>query len=814
MEAVLSGIQRVFPTVLRMSLSAGVLTLVVLALRFALNRAPKWLRCLLWALVAVRLLCPVLPASRVSLMPRSTLPDTVDTALPAVEYETPVDHAVNQANAGQTVQVSRTARPSDYLPLLWAAGVFAMLVYAAISYLRLRRRVRVTAPLEDRVLLCDEIDAPFILGVLRPRIYLPSGLAEPERTHVLAHERAHLARRDHWWKPLGFVLLAVHWFNPALWLAYVLLCRDIELACDEKVVRDLDREGIAGYSQALLACGASRARIAACPLAFGEAGVKQRVKGVLNYKKPAFWIVCAAILALIAAGVCFLTEPLSRKRTDAADERPMLYMDGVYYVDPYMPISYLPFGFSGAGTLTKKQANNTGLEGTNYYTNPEDPSCIFTYQLCGTPTGLNVVDSEHLTWQYLRWVPIDTEHDATRPLTLDDVRRLAEKGEALSWDDFALFDSYDASDEHDPTDSGGDPYIRVWPIDAMFELRIGGESPETPPRYIYLRNRDINTCCEIRTGDAGAFLEIYQRKNGHIDLNSLMEKYPEYFDLPTDKGLAVYVWQMAEGSYYCVLLPDSGKTREATELMELKYAGIVEMRAILSTYDVPPERIAVIPWTNPLSSYSYPVDEENIEMLRNMLIEHPYPNLLNDYPGDLSIRRENAVAEIEAIIQKIDQSFRLGDYYVDIWYHNEQMATAIFRRKCSGFVTEAGYQAGVMSGELSYLHERAGELSEEEKNRLAALSDRLGISNQTEAERTLSVQDAKSLTEPKELAEALRLAREQVESSPDRAIEQQRYCYYYEVEKKAASILVSTDYIYTYDDSNPTGVDVYYYSLD
>ena len=299
----------------------------------------------------------------------------------------------------------------------------------------------------------------------------------------------------------------------------------------------------------------------------------------------------------------------------------------------YLPISYLPFGFSGAGTLTKAQANDTGLAGTDYYTNPEDPSCIFTYQRCGTPTGLNEVDSGHLTWQYVRWVPVDTVHGSTRPLTLDDVRRLAEKGEALTWDDLAMFDSYDASEQWDPTESEGDPYIRVCPIEAMFELRIGGESPKTPPRYVYLRNRDINACCEIRTRDVGAFLDIYQhqQKNGHADMNRLVEKYPEYFDLPTDRGLAVYVWQMSAYSYSCALLPDSGKTREPTELWNLKGANLAEMRLILSTYDISPEKVAVIPWINPLSSYSYSVDEDYIETLRMRLIAHPYPNLLEDY---------------------------------------------------------------------------------------------------------------------------------------------------------------------------------------
>ena len=712
MDAVFLALRRVFPTVLRMSLSAGVLALVVLALRFALGRAPKWVRCLLWALVAVRLLCPVLPSSRVSLMPREELQTgVVDTVLPTVELQTPSDHAINQNNAGANVPVSHTAQPRQYLPLLWAAGAAVMLLYAAASYLRLRRRVRVSVPLDERVLLCDEIDTPFILGVLRPRIYLPSGLVEPQRAHVLAHERAHLARRDHWWKPLGFVLLAVHWFNPVLWLTYVLLCRDIELACDERVIRNLDRARIADYSQALLACGAARARIAACPLAFGEVGVKQRVKNVLNYRKPAFWIVCAAIVACIAAGICFLTNPASGQREDAWDKRPALYIDGVYYVDPYMPISYLPFGFSDAGSLTKAQANNTGLEGTEYYTNPEDPSCIFTYQLSGTPTGLNKVDTERLTWQYLRWVPIDTVHGATRPLTLDDVRRLAEKGEALTWDDLALFDSYDASEQWDPTESEGDPYIRVYPIEAMFELRIGGESPKTPPRYVYLRNRDINAWCEIRTRDVNAFIKAAS------DLNDM----------------------------------------ETIEQPDLK-------------------------------------------------------NLMEGYPGDPVISAENSVEEVAALLREFDETFRLDDYHVEKIDRNDGSTSIDFRRMIGAFVTDSAYVASIRpSRKLFGLGDFTKEIPEEEIDRLLALVDRLGISQMKEAEQTLSVQETEQLKEPKELAEALRLALEQAAAIPTAEPTQQRYAYYYEVESRTASILVSTDYRY---DGETTAVDAYQYILD
>jgi len=193
--------------------------------------------------------------------------------------------------------------------IIWIAGIVIMLAYALFSYLKLKKSLSVCVPAGERILACDEVKAPFILGVFRPVIYVPSSMSGKTLEHVIRHEKAHLQRHDHWWKPLGFLLLSVYWFNPLCWIAYILLCRDIEMACDEKVIRDMDKDDMASYSQALLDCSFPRRQIAACPLAFGEVGVKERVKGVLNYKKPAFWIIVFAITACIVIGVCFLTNP-------------------------------------------------------------------------------------------------------------------------------------------------------------------------------------------------------------------------------------------------------------------------------------------------------------------------------------------------------------------------------------------------------------------------------------------------------------------------------------------------------------------------
>ena len=308
----------IFLKLLNLSISASWLVLVVLALRLVLKRAPKWVNVLLWGMVALRLMLPFSIESALSLIPsaETVSPEVVQfdpapTITSGVEF---IDNAVNPS-----LSESFAAAPlASVNPLyvwtylagwVWLIGLAAMLLYALVSYLRLRRRVSASIPLRENIYVCDEVPSPFILGIVRPRIYLPSALDEAQRGSVLSHERAHLARHDHWWKPLGFALLAVYWFNPLLWLAYTLLCRDIELACDERVLRGMDAGQVKDYSSALLACSVPRRMIAACPLAFGEVGVGARVKNALRYKKPAFWVVAASVAVCVVVAVCFLTNP-------------------------------------------------------------------------------------------------------------------------------------------------------------------------------------------------------------------------------------------------------------------------------------------------------------------------------------------------------------------------------------------------------------------------------------------------------------------------------------------------------------------------
>lgn len=298
----------VFLQLVNMGITAGWIVLGVLLVRLLIRKAPKWINCLLWGIVGLHLLLPVTPVSDLSLLP-SAQPIPVDITSAQIPR---VQTGIPEVNLAINPLVGRIGDLSGFikvLAILWVAGAVAMILYGVISTLLLRRKVAASVTVEPGVYICDYVNNPFVLGVFRPRIYLPSGLDETCKEAVLAHERAHLHRRDHWWKPLGYVLLAMYWFNPLLWLAYVLLCRDIESACDEKVIKTMDMQERKAYSLNLAQCSVHRVRILTCPVAFGEVGVKSRVRAILSYKKPAFWLVTIAVALCAVASVCFLTAP-------------------------------------------------------------------------------------------------------------------------------------------------------------------------------------------------------------------------------------------------------------------------------------------------------------------------------------------------------------------------------------------------------------------------------------------------------------------------------------------------------------------------
>ena len=329
--------QTVFLELVKLSLIGSLFAVAVMLVRLVFRKAPKWLFCVLWGVVALRLICPVSIESSLSLVPDRLASGQIFTNV-GNEYIGDVD-IIYESNAGYSNAIEAGRQPiysndgyyvvteKDSLeapktvggtiyPILswvWVAGMVLMFAYTAVSYLVLRKKMEEATHLRENIWQCEQVDSPFVLGIIKPRIYLPYAITESDIANVIAHEQAHIHRKDHWWKPIGFLLLSVHWFNPVLWLAYILLCRDIEAACDEKVIKHMEKDEMRAYSTALLNCSVHRRRIAACPLAFGETGVKERIKRVMNYKKPAFWIIIAAVVACSAAVICFVTNPKDGK---------------------------------------------------------------------------------------------------------------------------------------------------------------------------------------------------------------------------------------------------------------------------------------------------------------------------------------------------------------------------------------------------------------------------------------------------------------------------------------------------------------------
>ena len=311
----------VFLKLVNLSISASWLILAVLVLRVVLKKAPKWVMPLLWGVVALRLVCLFSIESALSLIPSAeTIPSEIvtETREPVLYEQATLDIVTNPtlpSAAEVPVGVSRQQAQVDFniYSVLWLAGMAALLVHALVSAGKLKRKLATAILLRDNIYESEFVDSPFVFGVVKPNIYLPMHMDKGTAAYVIAHERAHLARRDHWWKVLGYLVLALHWFNPLVWVAYILFCRDIELACDEKVVKGLDGAARADYSQALLSCAAPKRAVAACPLAFGEGNIKTRVKSALHYKKPAFWVAAAAVLAVVIVAVCFLTNPKSER---------------------------------------------------------------------------------------------------------------------------------------------------------------------------------------------------------------------------------------------------------------------------------------------------------------------------------------------------------------------------------------------------------------------------------------------------------------------------------------------------------------------
>ena len=335
--------EALFLKILNLSLQASWIVLGVILFRLIFRKAPKYIRGILWSVAALRLVLPFSIESIVSLMPsKEVIPETivyspnpqinsgfesVDIIINPIITETFAPNPINSVNPLQIVNF--------VLACLWLIGIAVFLIYGAVNYILLYKRVSVSQNIGEGVYICDKIRTPFILGIIKPKIYLPSDIKETEKGYVIAHERAHLKRLDHIFKPLGFLILAVYWFNPIIWLGYVLFCRDMELACDERVVKDLTAEEKKSYSETLLSFGLSDGIAKTFSPAFGEIGIRARIKTVLNYKKPAFWVIIVALLLAAALAVGFLTDPISQNEETPDDTSSSVDSNGIDIIIPY-----------------------------------------------------------------------------------------------------------------------------------------------------------------------------------------------------------------------------------------------------------------------------------------------------------------------------------------------------------------------------------------------------------------------------------------------------------------------------------------------
>ncbi|MBR2876743.1 MAG: hypothetical protein IKC01_06375 [Clostridia bacterium] len=555
----------IFLKVVNMSISACWIVLAIILLRFVLKKAPKWINCLLWGIAGLRLVMPFSFESVFSLIPSAeTISKPIDSPRPHFESGVPiVDNQVNDYLKGNyfegvTRPAGNFADITTILAVVWVVGIVALLIYTFVSFVRLKRKIGTAVLLRDNIFQSESVISPFVLGIIKSKIYLPFNMREQDMEHVIAHEQAHLRRKDHLWKPLGFLIFTLHWFNPMVLLGYILLCRDIELACDEKVVKEFNNEQKADYSQALLACSVNRRMIAACPVAFGEVGVKDRVKSVLTYKKPAFWLIIVAIIISIVVAVCFLTNPKT-----SLDDELSVFLD-------------------------------TQIADHHYSEGYTDDNFIAVHHKV-----LDVEKSVNKTTVYM-WVLYHEYSCENGSIKLETGTYVPT---VITAERTGLHGHYRLVEYWEPHDGS----LYVDDIKEKFPLHLQDKALDSQ-RYI---GEQLEFC-------ENAAKEYFDSEADYGSIGNLENIYPQFFDVSTDSGLTVYVWQMAEDDYKCYLV---NTAQEAISDNSFAYTGgatISEMRAILSTYDINNEDVTIHPVINPLSSYFYEIDDTYREFVKNL----------------------------------------------------------------------------------------------------------------------------------------------------------------------------------------------------
>ncbi len=559
--------EQLFISLLNASITAGYLVLAIMLLRPILKKAPKFIRCILWAFVGIRLIFPIPLESITSVIPNAEpIPqEIVTTPQPMIQsgfamLNSTVNPVLSEAMApNPEIAVTPMQVFMGIAWKVWLAGVILMALYSIISFFLLRRRLREAVRAEKNIWLCDRVSSPFLLGLFRPRIYLPSDLNPDDKAYVLAHEAAHIRRKDHWWKPLGFLLLTVYWFNPLMWVAYVFLCRDIELACDEKVIKALGEFEKKAYSEALINCSVPRKMISACPIAFGENSVKGRIKSVLHYKKPAFWVIIIAVIVCIAVAVCFLTNPPEDKSDTPQEYRfratVVEIREDSLLVEPLENAEY----FSGAKQVV---VNLNGFKPEDYRL-----GCTVDIIYDGMVQELYppIIPNASSIVNLSAFVSAIPQPDYTFEAVITEIHS-----------DYMIV-LYQTFPKHNLEFQ----YYQVnynptgFSVGDTVEITYDGTGTEAEPYRILGRIYSVSTLSQ-----------------GSIISQTVTEKYPHFLGLPTDKGLAVYVWR--DDGWRCGVCSGTNRNLDSSDLSIFgKGATLEEMAVILSTYHIPREQVSI-----------------------------------------------------------------------------------------------------------------------------------------------------------------------------------------------------------------------------
>ncbi len=611
-----------FLTLVNMSITATWAVLAFTILRPLLRKVPKWVNCLLWGVVGLRLCLPFSFESALSLIPSAETIPTNITVSSNPQIDTGVDIVNNVVNPVISNAVapdpSYSANPLQVVvgiaSYIWVIGLILMVLYSVVSFVVLKKKVSASVLYKDNIYYCDDIETPFILGIIKPKIYVPSGLNEQDLEFVLEHEKSHLKRKDHIIKPISFLILSVYWFNPAIWLWYILLCRDIESACDEKVIKNYDVDSKKLYSTALLNCSTNRRMIMACPVAFGEVGVKDRIKSVLNYKKPAFRVILVAVIISLVLAICFMSNPINDKVNRILNE------------DGYEVFSAkeqnISFYFT-SWILTDEMFERDGV----YRVRNRDiinDCVIFRFKEVHSHDDMFTLTFD-VTYDD---VPDDgtiyvvSANQFEGGIELGDEIRVSDPFGEIS--DDGTYSSYCHS--IGPGTEFCFSVPKAW-FENRRDNKIVVNFNVLAVVYEKSKPKDNSSSIGIIGGADGPTSIIVSDKNDEKEIKKLQDKYPHFFGLDTENGVTVYVTKLSQDNFECYLA--SRSKIDPQRIMHFNnFASIEEMKLILSTYNLANEDVTVEPFQHVLSSYigdDSEYDSTNISLLLG----------LNSYSDDL-----------------------------------------------------------------------------------------------------------------------------------------------------------------------------------